>query len=120
MALLVVALVAGCGAGPQADEGALTVGALLADPVYDTEVVVQGEVGLLDELFCPCFELSSEGQALEVWYDLMTDDDGTMWPAVRADGIANGDRVAVRGELKHAGLFRNENVFWAMAIERVE
>ena len=119
-ALVAIAFIAGCSAGqPPAGDESLTVAALLADPAYDVEVAVQGQVDLLGEMFCPCFELASGGQRVEVWYDLMTDDDGTMWPAVDLDGIANGDTVIVRGELKHAGVFRGEDDFWAIEIERV-
>jgi hypothetical protein len=120
LTLVAIALAVGCGAAPPAADEPLTVDALVADPVYDVEIVVQGEISMLDELFCPCFELSSGEETVEVWYDLMTDDDGTMWPAARVDHIANGDQVAVRGELKHAGLFRTENVFWAIEVEHVE
>ena len=35
---------------------------LLENPVYDTLVKIHGEVSLLDELLCPCFELTSDGQ----------------------------------------------------------
>jgi hypothetical protein len=118
LALTALSLAAGCSAGPQPPDGALTVDALMADPVYDVEVAVYGQVSLLGELFCPCFELSSGGQTLEVWYDLMTYDDGATWPPVRVDGIANGDWVTVTGELKTAGQHRGENDFWARAIER--
>ena len=120
LTLVAIALAAACGAAPPAGDDTLTVDALWADPVYDVEIVVQGEVSLLDELFCPCFQLSSGEETVEVWYDLMTDDDGTMWPAARVDHIANGDQVTVRGELKHAGLFRTENVLWAIEVEHVE
>jgi hypothetical protein len=115
-----IALGAGCSGEPRPPKGALTVDALLADPVYDVEVTVYGQIGMLGELFCPCFELSSGGETLEVWYNLMTEDDGTTWPAVPVNGITNGDWVTVRGELKHAGVHRGENDYWAKAIERVE
>ncbi|MBN1134665.1 MAG: hypothetical protein JXA38_07135 [Methanosarcinaceae archaeon] len=40
----------------------LNVYELLGNPVYDVEVEIYGRVGLLDELFCPCFELASGGE----------------------------------------------------------
>jgi hypothetical protein len=91
--------------------GTLSVSKLLAAPVYDTEVRIHGEVSLLGELLCPCFELTSGGKTAYVWYSLMVEDDGTEWPAVSVEGIENGDTVVVTGELK------TEGAFWASNIE---
>ncbi len=41
---------------------------------YDTEVVIYGEVSLLGDLFCPCFELTSGGEQVMIWYDLVVED----------------------------------------------
>ncbi|MGC9443853.1 MAG: hypothetical protein ACP5E9_02805 [Candidatus Methanospirareceae archaeon] len=106
--------------GPERPAGTMSVAELLVDPVYDTEVTVYGQVALLGELLCPCFELSSGGETVQVWYDLMVEDDGTERPAVSVDGIENGDWVLVRGELKSAGVHRTANDFWATSIERIE
>jgi hypothetical protein len=106
--------------GPERPAGTMSVAELLADPVYDTEVTVYGQVALLGELLCPCFELSSGGETVQVWYDLMVDDDGTERPAVSVEGIENGDWVLVSGELKSAGMHRAANDFWATSIERIE
>jgi hypothetical protein len=85
---------------------------LLADPAYDSEVRIHGEVGLLGELRCPCFELNSGGKTAHVWYGLMVEDDGTEWPSVSVEGIENGDSVVVTGELKA------DSTFWASSIVR--
>ena len=100
--------------------GALSVSQLLEEPVYDTEVRVYGEVALLGQLNCPCFELVSGGEKVVVWYALMVEDDRTERPPVSIEGITNGDRVVVTGELKTAGEHRQPNDFWAGGIEEIE
>ena len=100
-------------------EGALSVSELLEDPVYDTKVRVYGKVSLLGELFCPCFQLTSKGQKVTVWYDLMIEDDGTERSSVNVDGINNGDWVIVTGKLKSEGSHRSLNDFWANRIEKI-
>lgn len=98
-------------------EGTLTVVKLLENPVYDTEVTVFGTVGLLGELFCPCFELTSGGATIVVWYDLMTVNEGTQRPPVDVTGINNGDTIIVTGELKgEGGTYYNKDDFWATVI----
>ena len=101
-------------------EGTLSVSELLEKPVYDTEVKIYGKVSLLGELLCPCFELTSDGKKVEVWYDLMVEDDGTQRPPVSVEGIENGDWVIVTGELKTEGIHRSLNDFWASNIEKIE
>lgn len=101
-------------------EGALSVSELLEDPIYDTEVRVYGKVSLLGELFCPCFELTSKGEKVMVWYHLMIEDDGTERSSVNVDGINNGDWVIVTGELKSKGSHRSLNDFWASHIEKID
>ena len=98
----------------------LSVSELFENPVYDTEVKIYGEVGLLGELLCPCFELTSGGQKVQVWYDLMVDDYGVRRAPVSVEGIKNGDRVIVTGELKTEGEHRAFNDFWASNIEKIE
>ena len=88
--------------------------------MYDTEVKVYGQVSLLNELLCPCFELNSGARKIQVWYDLMVEDDGTERPAVSVEGIANGDWVIVTGELKTAGQHQTLNDFWASHIEKLK
>jgi hypothetical protein len=115
--LCVLALIAGSCAGQEKPEGTLAVGELLDAPVYDTEVKICGEVSLLGELNCPCFELTSGGRKVQVWYALMVQNDGTERPAVDVEGIDNGDRVIVTGELKgEGGTYYSEGDFWAAAI----
>ena len=99
---------------------ALSVSRLLEEPVYDAEVRVYGDVALLGQLNCPCFEIASGGEKVQVWYALMVEDDRTERPPVSIEGITNGDRVVVTGELKTAGEHRQLNDFWADGIEKVE
>jgi hypothetical protein len=117
--LTTVALVAGCGGAPQKPDGALSVGEFVESPVYDTQVSLFGEVSGLGEFFCPCFILTSDGESLEVWHDLMVEDDGTPRPAVSVDAISNGDWVVVTGELKNSGVHVSQDDFWASGIEMV-
>lgn len=85
----------GCGGGAAEP---MSVAALLDDPVYDEEVTVEGVADLVEELFCPCFELSSDGATVMVWYDLM-EARGDQVAAVDITGIDNGDVVEVTGWL---------------------
>ena len=107
----------GCQMSAQTTE-AVSVAELMEAPVYDESVSVYGEVSLLGELNCPCFELESGGETVKVWYDLMVEDDQTERPPVSIEGIQNGDRVVVTGELKTAGQYRQINDFWASDIEK--
>ena len=115
-----IGLLGGCMKGPQEPEGALSVSELLENPIYDTEVKIYGQVSLLGELFCPCFELTSGGRRILVWYGLMVEDDRTERPDVSVEGIQNGDQVIVTGELKTAGAHSSVNDFWASKIEEAE
>jgi len=96
----------------------LSASALLETSVYDTEVKVFGKVSLLGQLYCPCFELSSGGDKVQVWYDLMVEDNGTARPPVSVEGIENGDYVIVTGELKTEGTHTMLNDFWASSIKK--
>jgi hypothetical protein len=115
-----LALFAGCLSESGEAGGALDVSELLESPVYDTQIEVYGEVSLLGQLLCPCFELTSGGGTILVWYGLMVEDDGTEWPSVSVESIENGDRVIATGELKTEGTHRSHNDFWASRIEKVE
>ena len=116
--LVILAVATGCAL--EKPEGALSVSELLENPVYDTEVRIYGEVSLLGQLDCPCFELTSGAEKVQVWYDLMVKDDGTERPAASVEGIENGDSVIVMGELKTAGQYRALNDFWAAIIVKIE
>ncbi|UCH42991.1 MAG: hypothetical protein JSW16_00145 [Dehalococcoidales bacterium] len=95
----------------------MTVAELLANPVYDNTVQVEGEVALLGELLCPCFELISGGETIQVWYGLMVENDGTERPDVSVEGIKNGDTVTVTGVLKgEGGTHYSAGDFWAEEI----
>ena len=82
-------------------EETLTVAELLENPVYDTLVKIHGEVSLFGELFCPCFELTSGGQRVQVWYDLMVENDGTERPPANMHEFNNGDKVIVIGDITY-------------------
>jgi predicted secreted protein len=103
-----------------ASNGALTAAELLENPVYDVVVTVEGKVSLLGELFCPCFELTSGGESIQVWYDLMVDEDGNERPPVSVDGINNGDWVIVTGELKPSDGLLPSKTFWATDIQKTQ
>ena len=121
LVLIPVLAVLGCLHREVGETGeALSVSRLLEGPVYDTEVRVYGEVSLLGQLNCPCFELASGGGKIQVWYALMVEDDRTERPPVSIEGIENGDRVVVTGELKTAGEHRQLNDFWASGIEETD
>ena len=115
-----IAALAGCGDGADPPDDALPVGALLENPVYESEVTIYGEVEDLGELLCPCFTLRSGDAFLAVWYDLMVEDDGTERPAVDVSQIANGDEVLVTGELLEPGGAAALHNFWASAIEPLD
>jgi hypothetical protein len=116
--LLSAALAVGCRQPPQKPQEATSVSDLLENPVYGEEVRVYGEVDLLGELFCPCFELISGETRLQVWYNLMTEADGTERPAVSVEGIDNGDLVIVTGELQAIGDPASPGDLWASSIEK--
>jgi len=48
----------------------------------------------------------------------MVEDDQTERPPVSIEGIQNGDRVVVTGELKTEGQYRQRDDFWASDIEK--
>ena len=100
-------------------EGTMTVAELLENPVYDTQVTIFGTVSLLGEVACSCFRVTSGLATVEVWYDLMAENDGTMMPPVDVGGINNGDSVIVTGELKgEGGTYYNKGGFWATKIQK--
>ena len=108
---------AGC-AGVEAPKGALSCSAYLENPAYDIEVTIYGEIRSLGDVPDPYFVLVSGGEEILVWYDSMVEDDGTERPSVGVEGIKNGDRVIVTGELKTAGEHRSLDAFWASSIEK--
>jgi len=86
--------------GQEKPEGTLTAAELLSEPSYDTEVKIYGRVDGLGELMCSCFSLISGRESVQVWYDTMLENDDTVRPAVSVEGIRNGDKVIITGELK--------------------
>ncbi len=116
VAVLPLLAFSGCQSPVQTTE-AISVAELMNAPVYDESVSVYGEVSLLGQLNCPCFELESGGETVKVWYDLMVEDVQAERLPVSIEGIQNGDRVVVTGELKTEGQYRQLNDFWASDIE---
>ena len=111
-------LAAEIGNGKDKENTTISVADLLDSAIYDTEVTVYGTVSMLGEVFCPCFELTSGGETVTVWYDLMVEDDGTQVPAASIAGIENGDLVVVTGELKSTGGELPGGTFWAFNITK--
>jgi len=98
-------------------EGVLSVAELLENPVYDVEVTIYGNVSLSGELFCQCFELPSGGATVQVWYDLMVENSRLQRPPVDVQGINNGDKSMVTGELKgEGGTHYSKGDFWATVV----
>lgn len=103
--------------GQEKPEGTLTAAELLGEPSYDTEVRIYGRVNGLGELACSCFFLISGRESVQVWYDTMFENDGTVRPAVSVEGMRNGDKVIVTGELKgEGGTHYSKGDFWAKVI----
>ncbi len=117
MAIIPVILCLGCivetgQPNIQMINGTLLVSELLSDPVYDEVVQVYGQVSELGELFCSCFGLKSGNESIMVWYDTMTEDNGTQRPGINVSEMSNADWVLISGELKTKGTYRNEKDFW--------
>jgi hypothetical protein len=119
--VLIVAVVwmSGCGNVPEKPRDALLVSELLAEPVYDREVKLYGQVSSLHEMYCPCFELTVDGSKVEAWYDLLSKDGKTSKPPVSVEGISNGDWVVITGELQTPeGQSEQPSAFWISSIEK--
>ena len=114
--MLFVMYIVGCGQSEK-PQGTLTAGELLSEPIYNAEVKVYGRVKDLGKIQCLCFFLTSGGESVQVWYDMMVENDGTERPAVSVEGIRNGDKVIVIGELKgEGGTHYSKGDFWAKSI----
>ncbi|MBU1018192.1 hypothetical protein KKA33_04155 [Patescibacteria group bacterium] len=90
---------------------------LINNPVYNKDLKLKGTVGLLGELFCPCFRLGGGEDFVEVWYDLMAVDSGEPWPKVDIEGFENGDEVIVTGQLRENTGSLPSKTFWLKSIE---
>ncbi|MCK5217486.1 MAG: hypothetical protein KAJ93_06840 [Methanosarcinales archaeon] len=44
--------------------------------------------------------MTFDEKSIEVWYDMMVEDDQIKRPAVSVEGIENGNMVIITGELK--------------------
>ena len=94
--------------------GIQSAGSLLSHPEYDTQVKTYGRVSGLGEMSCPCFNVTSGGERLEVWYNLTAQE-----PAAKVPAIQNDDWVMVTGQLKPGVLGLGGKTFWASQIERL-
>jgi len=101
-------------------ENVMSPAELLADPVYDEDIRLEGTVSMLGELFCPCFQLEGDGEFFEVWYDLMAVDSGEPWPKVDVDGIENGDEIVITGHLRENTGSLPSKTFWLKSFEKAE
>jgi len=120
LVLIPTILILGCiSQESEKPEEALNVSELLKNPVYDMEVKVYGKISALGELLCPCFALTSDGKMLDVWYDMMVEDNQTQRPSVSVEGIENGDWVTVTGELRSSTGTAPSTTFWASNIEKI-
>ena len=119
--IFVTILLISCAKEPPKPEGALSAADLLADPIYDSEIKVYGQVSGLGEFECPCFALKSEGDRIHVWYDMMAEDDGSVSPptrpAVDIQGIKNDDWIVATGELKYFDNRIKLEDFWLVEYE---
>jgi len=98
--------------------GAVSCRQALENGIYDTQVKVYGTVSKLGYLGVDGFLLTSDGRELTVYYGSMYKDNGESLPDVSVDGIQNGDRVVVTGELKSAGKYTVQNSFWSYRIDK--
>jgi hypothetical protein len=112
--------ITGCTTEVEKPEGALSVAELLQNPVYDEEVVIYGQVDIMGKVLSPYFDLESGGEKIQVWFNMMVEDDGKPRQPVKAEGINNNEWVVVTGELKTEGKYRALNDFWASAITKLE
>lgn len=121
--LFPVIILSSCVKEPSKPEGALSAAELLADPIYDSEIKVYGQVSGLGEFECPCFALSSEGDRIHVWYDMMAEDDGSVNPPTRApidiEGLKNDDWIVATGELKYFDYKKINEDFWLAEFEMI-
>lgn len=121
---LITILLTGCNQELQKPEGALSVAELLENPIYDTQTRVYGKVSALRELACTCFFLQSEGGNLNVWYDMMAEEDGSPTPPTRTPvdvtEIENGDWIIVTGELKFFEDRKVHKDFWVTEFETIQ
>jgi len=93
--------------------GVQSAGSLLSHPEYDTQVKTYGRVSGLGEMSCPCFNVTSGGERLEVWYNL------TAQEPAKVPAIQNDDWVIVTGQLKPGVLGLGGKTLWASHIERL-
>jgi len=98
--------------------GAVSCRQALDNGIYDTQMRVYGTVSKLGYLGVDGFLLTSDSRELTVYYGSMYKDNGGSLPSVNVDGLQNGDRVIVTGELKSAGKFTVQNSFWSYRIDK--
>jgi len=101
-------------------EGAVDLGGFMKEPVYDEDVSLIGQINHYGELLCPCFMLKDmSGTNIQVWYDLMLEEDGSEWPSVSMKDHKNGDWVVVTGQLRSSTGTQPSNDFYLKSIQEV-
>lgn len=106
--------------GESTGKNIISIKDLLENPIYNQEVTIQGKISELGNLMCPCFELTSNRASVQIWYDLMVDEQGAKRKAVNIKRIKNNDEVIVTGELREQPGQSPLKDFWASKIELIK
>ena len=83
--------------------------------VQETPVEVYGRVGNLGAFFCPCFEVSSEGETVLVRHGLFGEEG---YEDLDVDWLGDGDWIIVAGVLRTSTAVPPE--LWATSITPVD
>lgn len=83
--------------------------------VKQTPVEVYGRVGNLGAFFCPCFEMSSEGETVLVRHGLFGEEG---YEDLDVDGLRDGDWIIVAGVLRTSAALPPE--LWAKSITPID
>ena len=83
--------------------------------VQETPVEIYGRIGKLGGFFCPCFELSSEGETVLVRHGLFVEEG---YDDLSVDELADGDWVIVAGVLRTSAALPSE--IWAESITPID
>ena len=83
--------------------------------VQETPVEVYGRVGNLGAFFCPCFEVSSEGETVLVRHGLFGEEG---YEDLDVDWLGDGDWIIVAGVLRTSAAVPPE--LWARSITPVD
>lgn len=98
---------------------AMSVADLLSAPVYGETVTIYGVVSEKGMINSTCFTVTSGGESLRAWYDLMYDPETeTVRDSVDVEAIQNGDTIRITGELRPDEL--DYPPFWMESYEMIE